>query len=272
VVGSVGTLGVFSAIGFRLEPVPAERVMLAAFFRDLVEPAEAVPHLKPLGPSLLELMDGFGARLLKKDAGLSVPDGAGSVLLVEFDENAKSMAVEAETVFADRALSWHVIEDHYRQKALWQVRASMLFTIKKQNETREKRYLSFVDDLAVPVSALPAFIEEIRAVFDTRDIPVVIYGHVGEGNLHVRPLIAEEGWRGNVREIAKECFDTVMRYNGSMAAEHGAGRNRSEFVQREWGQELVGIMQAAKSLFDPEGLMNPGFLFSESDFTKGFRF
>ncbi len=85
-VGSVGTLGIFTEIEVQLQPIPERRVMVVSFFDSIVSAGRAVPELRKLYPSLLELMDGFGTSIVRDDTDINVPEGAGATLLIEFDE------------------------------------------------------------------------------------------------------------------------------------------------------------------------------------------
>jgi FAD/FMN-containing dehydrogenase len=157
--------------------------------------------------------------------------------------------------------------DEQTAEAAWEVRWSMLTAIRREHEGDDRRYLSFVDDLAVPLARLPAFLEAVLQVFREEGLRTVVYGHLGEGNLHMRPLVERQGWRDRVRRIADACFAAAVDQGGTLTAEHGPGRNRAPFLEREWGAEAVSVMRGVKELFDPEGLLNPDVVFSDEDFT-----
>lgn len=272
VVGSAGTLGLFTEIEMELRPIPRRRVMLVALFDSLSSTGKAIPELRKLEPSLLELMDGFGTDIVRRDTDLNVPDEARATLMIEFDENVEEGERKASILLSRHALAWHVLGDPTEQSRIWGLRWKMLLEIKRANETPDRKYLSFVDDLGVPPDNLPSFITEIERIFQEEEVPVVIYGHVGEGNLHVRPLIDRENWKEDMRRIGGRCFETAFRYNGTVAAEHGAGRNRSEFIKKEWGSEVYYFFFRVKNMFDPLDLLNPGTMFSQKDFTEGLEF
>ncbi|MGA1793830.1 MAG: FAD-binding oxidoreductase [Thermoplasmatota archaeon] len=271
-VGSAGTLGLFTEVEMELRPIPPKKIMLVALFPDLPSVGRAVPELQVLGPSLLELMDGFGTDIIRKDTSLDVPDDAGATLLIEFDEDVEAGDSKAREILSKHALVYHTLEDPSEQVRIWGLRWKMLLEIKRRNETADKRYLSFVDDLGVPLPALPDFLSEIDRIFKEEKVPVVIYGHIGEGNLHIRPLIDRENWRSDMRRIGEKCFKAAFKYNGTVAAEHGTGRNRAEFFREEWGDRIYGYFKEVKKLFDPLNLLNPGVMFSEKDFTEDLEF
>jgi FAD/FMN-containing dehydrogenase len=272
VVGSAGTLGLFTEIEMEIQPIPDRKIMIIALFDNLTSTGKVVPALQGLGPSLLELMDGFGTDIVRRDTSLEVPDDARSTLLIEFDENVDEGEVKAREILEGKALAFHTLDDPSEQVRIWDLRWKMLLEIKRKNETPEKRYLSFVDDLGVPLEKLPPFISEIEDIFKEEGVPVVIYGHIGEGNLHIRPLIDKASWKEDMKRIGEKCFKTAFKYNGTVAAEHGTGRNRSEFFKQEWGEAVYKYFREVKEIFDPLNLLNPGVMFSERDFTEGLEF
>jgi len=271
-VGSVGTLGIFTRIYLDLVPVPTKRTMVTAFFDSPSGACSAVPELSELGPSLLELMDGFGAGIVKESGSFPVPEGTGSVLMVEFDSEVDDRLGPCLDVLSRTALGHRVLRTTAEQDIVWGLRWSMLLRMKKENEGPDRRYISFVDDLGVPVESLPAFIREIEGIFRDARVPLIIYGHVGEGNLHLRPLIEREGWKERVTSLAGRCFDAAFRYGGTIAAEHGSGRNRAAFIRKEWGDGVYSSFRRVTCLFDPQDVLNPGVMFSEKDLTSDLEF
>ncbi len=272
VVGSAGTLGLFTEIEMELRPLPEKKIMLVALFDSLTSTGKVVPELQKLDPSLLELMDGFGTDIVARDTSLEVPAGSRATLLIEFDENVEEGEKRAGEILEGKALAYHTLEDPSEQVRIWGLRWKMLLEIKRRNETEDRRYLSFVDDLGVPLENLPPFIEEVENIFNEEKVPVVIYGHIGEGNLHIRPLIDKANWKRDMRRIGERCFKVAFKYNGTVAAEHGTGRNRAEFFREEWGEAVYRYFREVKELFDPLNLMNPGIMFSDKDFTEGLEF
>ncbi len=272
VVGSVGTLGIFTEIEVKLQPIPEKRVMVVSFFDSIVSAGRAVPELKELDPSLLELMDGFGTSIVRDETGIEVPDDAGATLLIEFDENIDESLDKLYPILEKFALHHHLMEKDEDQKRLYKLRWKMLIEIKRKNETPERKYLSFVDDLGVPVEEIPEFIEEIYEIFEEEGIEAVIYGHIGEGNLHIRPLIEKKNWKDVMKGVGGKCFSCAFDHGGTVAAEHGSGRNRLGLIEQEWGEAVFGYFKEIKDLFDPDDIMNPGILFSKGDITDNLEF
>ncbi|MFW6180342.1 MAG: FAD-binding oxidoreductase [Spirochaetota bacterium] len=269
--GSVGTLGIFTALDLELADLQPYRRLDAAFFDTTLRAAGAAPRIAALGPSALEHMDRFGVGLIEQRTDLPVPRNAGAVLLVELEgPEGDRVGEELGRVLADQALS-HLRVGEEKAEALWKIRWSMLTRIRKTYEDSAHRFISFVDDLAVPPPAMVPFIEEIEGVFSGEGLPVLVYGHVGEGNLHIRPLVARRGWRRTVRRIGERCFRAALAHGGTLVAEHGMGRNRCPYLGWEWG-DVGRYLGRIKALFDPRGLLNPGTLFRCRDITRDFSF
>jgi FAD/FMN-containing dehydrogenase len=122
--------------------------------------------------------------------------------------------------------------------------------------------MQFIEDGVVPVERLPDYVRLLREVLDRHALPAVIFGHAGDGNLHVNPLvdIAKSGWRAEAEAIVYEVAEGVARLGGTMAGEHGDGRLRAPLLETIWGPEIVASFRAVKDAFDPPGILNPGVI------------
>jgi FAD/FMN-containing dehydrogenase len=101
----------------------------------------------------------------------------------------------------------------------------------------------------------------------------LIYGHAGNGNLHLRPLfdMTDPNLQERMKEITDGVYEIVFQYGGTVTAEHGMGRVRAPYLKREWGEKLYGYMKEIKAIFDPNGLFNPGVMFNNDPITEHFR-
>jgi len=271
-VGSVGTLGLLSQVELRTVPVPKGRLLILIYFESLSLAVRAVGEILKLAPSAIEAMDSYGVEVIRSDPSLEVPQRATAVLYTEFEKGREDIKLEVILKSVKGALSIESYVQPRQQDRLWNIRESMLPTIVKQKETEERRFLPFADDMSVPPQRLPEFLEDIQVMFRTEGLEVVIYGHAGEGNLHMRPLIGARHWRQDIRRLSEECFRIVSSYGGTMTGEHGVGRNRSMFIRREWGDACYGLFEAIKERFDPQGLLNPGVFFAEGNVANELRF
>lgn len=269
-VGSVGTLAVFTEVRLKLRPAPKEKILYLSFFDSLPEAVRSMLPARAFGPSAFELLDSFGVKNMS--TLVSAPPEAKAVIMVEFDESL----AEAETKMAALLKGTGSKNFLYRDQALiekiWGIRESNLLRIKHELERPELKFLSFIDDLAVPPDRLSDLIGKLDSIFREEGVQAIMYGHVGEGNLHVRPYIHKEGWKDITTRLADRCFRTVLEHEGTITGEHGMGRNRSRYLCEEWGKKACAYFREIKQIFDPMGLMNPGVVFTETDLTEHLRF
>jgi glycolate oxidase len=269
--GSVGTLGMFTRIELEAVHLPKERTLYIPFFRSLGEAATAALEIRRFGPSALELMDEYGTNVLAEEHAVPVPRDCKAVLMAEFDSDLEEADRRMREAMGHHALSAHVERDARKEEELWAVREGMLLRIKRELEGEDALLPSFSDDLAVPAGRLPEFIADIERLFAREGMRVVVYGHAGEGNVHIRPQIAKEGAKDTMRRVADECFTLAFKYGGTITGEHGSGRNRSKYLRAEWGETVYGYFQEVKRLFDPGDVLNPGVFFTGADVTEGLR-
>ncbi len=143
----------------------------------------------------------------------------------------------------------------------WKYRDSSLF-FSLRSIKKEKRIPHVIEDAAVPIEKLPEFfkiLENINKKFKTKS---VVYGHIGNGNLHVR-LIGDRKKTILVKNIAIQYFDEIIRMGGTITAEHGDGLARSEFIKKQYGKTNYQTFQEIKKLFDPNNILNPGKIISK---------
>ena len=269
-VGSVGTLSVFTEVRLKLKAVVKDRALYLAFFDDLSEAVRSMLPATAFGPSAFELLDSFGVKNLA--TVVSVPPEAKAVIMIEFDEGLNEAESKIRTLLKGTGSKNMVFRDQALVEKIWAVRESNLLRIKHELERPELKFLSFIDDLAVPPERLSGLIKQLDSIFRDEGVQVIMYGHVGEGNLHVRPYIQKEGWEEVTKRLAEKCFRAVLENDGTITGEHGMGRNRSKYLCEEWGNKACDYFREIKQIFDPEGLMNPGVVFTDSDLTEHLLF
>ncbi|MBI4021094.1 MAG: FAD-binding oxidoreductase [Candidatus Aenigmarchaeota archaeon] len=252
--GSVGTLGLLTAIDLELDRVPARRATCLASFASAEAACAAVPRLLPLRPSAIEILDSSAfARMRER-----LPQGTQAVLLIELDQDLQRTAARLRTVLQSVALGSRFGTGN----TLWEIRTSMLREVGKTGLV-----VPFVEDLSVPVDRLAPFLRDLKQVFARRRVRAVIYGHAAEGNLHIRPLLGRARWMQRAAALTEECFALTFRYGGSISAEHGAGRSKSPYLEREWGPASTYFAEV-KRIFDPAGRLNPDVLFTKRPITR----
>jgi glycolate oxidase len=269
--GSVGTLGVFSEIELEAVPLPASTNLYLVFFDSLSGALKDVAKLKSFKPSAIEVMDSYGVELLKAESEVEVPSGSKAVLMVEFDSDLDRAGSLMRSHLNKKSTRFWQENDPEKQAAIWKIREAMLLWIINSLETSENRFPIFADDIAVPLSQLPDFVLDVQRILKSFKTIAVIYGHAGEGNLHIRPMVSRENWRENLRSLSNMFFTAALKAGGTITGEHGLGRNRSMYLRIEWGDKIYQYFVEIKKIFDPAGLLNPGVVFTSEDLTKNLQ-
>jgi FAD/FMN-containing dehydrogenase/Fe-S oxidoreductase len=269
-VGTEGTCAVLLGATVRLVPLPGARALLVLGFDDLADAADAVPAILPLRPLACE---GLDAALLPTGVGaeaLGLPPGRGW-LLIEFagDDAAAAAAAADEAgrtllgVVALRGL--RVVADLAEQRAVWRIRedgaglATRLPGV--AGEPGAEAWPGW-EDVAVPPERLGSYLRGFRALMERHGRRGILYGHFGDGCLHVRidfDLLTPAGLRG-FRAFLTEGADLVAEHGGSLSGEHGDGQARSELLARIYPPELLTAFAGFKAAWDPDGLLNPGLV------------
>jgi FAD/FMN-containing dehydrogenase len=156
-----------------------------------------------------------------------------------------------------------MVEAEQEQARLWQIRKAILPTIR--GYCTDCAALSVVNDVGVDVACLAGFIRDAEAVFDELGLLAAIYGHAGSGNLHLRPLFDRNAPNlpALLTCVADRVYGTVLRYDGTITAEHGMGRLRTPYLSCEWGEGMMRYMRRVKDIFDPDDMLNPDVMLSD---------
>ena len=271
-VGSEATLVTVLRAELELVPVVRARTLVVLGYRDIVAAARAVPAIVEHDPIALEGVDHFLIRDqqlkgMNPQALAELPEGTG-YLMVQFggadtadaDRRAREMldAIGA----GEHAPDASCYDDPDREHELWQVRESGLGAtahVPHRPDTFEGW-----EDSAVPVERLGDYLRDLRGLYEefgyASDTGPSLYGHFGQGCVHTRipfDLYSTEGVSA-YRRFMERAADLVVSYGGSLSGEHGDGQTRGELLPRMFGDEVVGLFEVVKGLFDPDDLMNPG--------------
>ena len=269
-IGSEGTLAIVTAIDWRLDPVPPDQAGVALGFPSLEALDEAVPFLLALNPSAVELLDRTLLGFVEAAGGDPLP-GVACLVLVEFERETSAAArgVVGDAVRGLKAITTHVetAVDRAGLAKLWEVRRLASPALARLPATR--RSLQVIEDGCVPIAQLGAYIAGVRAAATTQDIPVAIFGHAGDGHVHVNALpdVTRPGWRETVQELYDEVTALVIRLGGTPSGEHGDGRLRAGLNERVFGPDVVAQFRALKAAYDPLGILNPGVILPAADWT-----
>ena len=271
VIGAEGTLGLVSGIEWRLAPIPARHAGILVTLRSHEALAEIVPRLLDLDPSALEYLDatflrfageagaGFVAGAEERGEGRG---GGGGLLMVEFEaaagEPVGERLHEARAILAPAADKLREASDRRGLEELWAIRHAASPYLARLGEGR--RSMQVIEDACVPIVALGRYISAVRRVSKQQGIEAVIFGHVGDGNLHVNllPDVTRAGWEARIAAIFAEVTAAVAGLGGTLSGEHGDGRLRAHALPAIYGSTVVELFRKVKRAFDPMGILNPG--------------
>ena len=284
-VGSEGTLAYFKSLELKLSALPKHKVLGVVNFPTFYQSMELTRHIVKLGPVAVELVDRTMIDLSRNnpvfrpviDAALIGEPEA--ILLVEFagDEHAPLLKKLGDLVqlMADLGIPGSVVKmtDAFPQKALWDVRKAGLNIMMSMKG--EGKPVSFIEDCCVPLEHLAEYTRRLTEVFEKHGTKGTWYAHASVGTLHVRPILNMRADGAiKMRAIAEEAAALVREYKGTYSGEHGDGLVRSEWIAPFFGTRLTAALGEIKTLFDPQGLMNPGKIVNppKQDNRELFRF
>ncbi len=270
--GSEGTLaGIFSA-ELNLVPLPPERGLAVVFFDSVAEAMSAAQEFAPLEPVAVEHLDRLlldqtrGRREFQAARSLLHLDThpCAAVLLVEFFDGARDKLAElARMKVGTRRL---ILKTGHERDLVWAMRRAGLSLLTSRKG--DAKPACFIEDTAVRPRDLPAYFAGLQAMLTRAGVEASFYGHAAAGLLHVRPVLdlhrADD--LKKFRQIAEETAALVAQFKGSLAAEHGVGIARTEFLRDQVGAELYKVMREIKTAFDPNNLFNPGKIIGDGRF------
>jgi FAD/FMN-containing dehydrogenase len=264
VIGAEGTLGFVTRVDWRLDPQPSHRAGLRVELRSLDDLVRVVAGLLACEPSAVELLDRTFLDLIRHTELGEGLAAAEAILLVEIEREDAAALREAVARASDGVRPWAAAVDTALTAAssarLWELRhaASPILAGLPQ----DRRSMQVIEDACVPLERMGEYIRIVRRVTSARDIAAVIFGHAGDGHVHVNllPKIGRAGWEQSVAGVLEEVSDAVVRLGGTPSGEHGDGRLRAALVQRVYGEEIVGLFRRLKQAFDPLGILAPGVI------------
>lgn len=264
-VGSEGTLGLITRIILKLLPLPAFGVDLLVPFPTVDAAIRFVPRIPLEGrvvPASIELVDHHSLAQAEKFLNTSLPfDQAAAHLIIQLEGNDREVvADETERVgkmaLEKGALEVFVADNRSSRDKLWKARKSVAEAIMAHYKNYAK------EDLVVPTDRVPDLLEAVDALCRKWGMEAANYGHVGDGNIHVNLLMADDRphWHEDMEKAQLELYARVRELGGTLSGEHGIGLKRKAYLPRFLDAAQLDLMRRVKSAFDPNGVLNPGKL------------
>ncbi len=270
-VGSEGTLGVFTKILLRLIPKPDASKTMLVYYDNIKDAADTVSDIiaSKITPAALEFLDRTTISCVEEYAHLGLPSSIGSLLLIEVDGRPSGVEEDTDTIKAvasrHNALEVHVAggkEDAAKLKSARKVAFASLARV---------RPTTILEDATVPRSEVAPMLEHINRIASKYNLTFGNFGHAGDGNLHPTCLTDERD--GGEIERAHKAFDEIfsaaVNLGGTITGEHGTGLAKRQFFEKVAGPAQIEMMRSIKKAIDPNGVLNPGKIFSLSPRCEG---
>lgn len=274
IIGSEGTLAFISSITYNTIIEHPHKALAMVVFSSIKDACTAAQILKKQKVSAVELIDRTGVRSADQTPGIpeylkSIGEESCVLLIETRAASAEELKANVESVTASIShipteLPFSFTTDAKEQAMLWKIRKEILPTVAG---LRRSGTTAIIEDVCFPIERLAEATMKLREIFERNGYAdAVIFGHALEGNLHFMfnqdfsSKEEVEKYRIFMDDIANM---VVSKYDGSLKAEHGTGRNMAPFVELEWGREAYRLMKEIKEIFDPKGILNPGVIINE---------
>ena len=266
-VGSEGTLGVFTDAVLMTIPTVKHRGIISFYFTDLAKMGVAVRHFRGLGASSIEFVDQSFIKLaltFQPDLKDFLPDHVKFLLYVEFEgddvASIDRLLLQSRQIVAEREHLAEVGSFSTNEQEIERViRVRKAATAILNKIQGKEKPVPFVEDCAIHPDGLAEFLVELSTLLQRYSFGYAVYGHAGDGNLHLRPIVnfKDPQTYRDAQDLMERFVTLVVKHKGTLSGEHGDGRLRTPFVDRTF-PKLIPLFKEIKSLFDPMGIMNPG--------------
>ena len=279
--GTEGTLAFTVSAKLSLVPKPKHKILVCAQFHDLIESLEATVLAVSHNPAAVELID---RRILEQTKShlehqhnrFFVEGDPDAVLVIEFYRDTVAETEEAASRLIESlqengmGYAWPIVRTP-DDKRVWELRKAGLGLL--MGVPGDTKAVSVVEDTAVPVENLPAYVKEFQRLMEKYETQSVYHAHASVGELHLRPELNLKELQDvqKFKDIARETALLVKSFRGSLSGEHGDGRVRSPLIREFFGDEVYELHQRVKSAFDPNNILNPGIIVNAHPIDLHFR-
>ena len=267
-VGSEGTLGIFTKITLRLLPRPTARAVLLVPFPDTPTAIRAVPRVMTRGriiPTSVEFMDQRSIEAAYDYTGERLPHpDVGAMLLIEIDGSSEQRVEHDMNSIIDLCLELGALDilvgnTPRDERRMWRPRQEMAEALKAICPVQS------LEDIVVPMAQIPNLMPELDRLSEDYDVVIPCYGHAGDGNLHAtvvkKPETPMETWEEVLPAILEALYTVVAELGGTISGEHGIGSKRARYLPLVMDSKLIALQRDIKRVFDPLTILNPGKIF-----------
>ena len=267
-VGSEGTLGIFTKIYIKLMPLPKAKIDMMVLFEDVQTAIDAVPLIMTktgIIPTGIEFMDKLSLDTTSEFLGEKKRyQDCGAILIIEVDGNEPDQVREdclniGELCLDNGAIDAFVAEGPADQEKIWKVRRHVAEAFKAISPEQS------LEDIVVPVSAIPALIPKLQEISEKHNVLIPCYGHAGDGNLHAtivkKPETSMENWKSTLPFVLTDLYIETKKLGGTISGEHGIGHKRKQFMHLVLTPAEIEVMKNIKKALDPNLILNPGKIF-----------
>lgn len=267
-VGSEGTLGIFTKIILRLLPQPAATAVLLIPFGSAADAVGTFPRVVAQAgilPTAIEFMDRLSVETVYRFLGENMPrPDIGSMLLIELDGSSRGKVDEECEKFGELfleagALDVYVGNTPTTERKMWRPRVNLAEAFKAVCPVQS------LEDIVVPTARIPDLVRELERLALKHDVLIPCYGHAGDGNLHATPIkkpeTPMEAWEEKLPLILTDLYEIAFRLGGTISGEHGIGSKRASYLPIVMSPGLIALQKRIKQVFDPLNILNPGKIF-----------
>jgi glycolate oxidase len=264
-VGSEGTLGIITKITLKLIPKPAAKKTMLVQFESIDGAAQSVSAIigAKIIPTTLEFLDAATIGCIRGKSDIPLPENCQAVLIIEVDGDPELLDAQAERILTIikpfHVLDTRIATTDEESEKIWKVRRIVSPSLRQVNPDK------FNEDIVVPRSKVPDMIRALEAISKKYNVPIVNFGHAGDGNIHVNVMVdlKEEGMKEKVEIVMDEIFRAAVELKGSISGEHGIGTSKAKYMSMELNRETIDYMRRIKAALDPLNILNPGKIFIE---------
>ena len=262
-VGSEGTLAIITEVTVRFIAAPQTERIAQAIFPRLTDAGRAINGVLASGanPSMIEIMDETAIKSVEEYLHMGLPLDVEAILLIQTDgdeaDAVRGIEIAAEICRQNGASEVRVAATPEESEEMWKARGSISGSLGRIRPNK------LGEDITVPHSAIPEMIARIKAISAKWDLPIVIFGHAGDGNLHPNILFDKHDPEeyGRVEQAVGDLFRAAVEVGGSLSGEHGVGVLKRPYLEMAMGSVAVEMQRRIKQAWDPNNILNPGKIF-----------